>query len=247
MDRGLYVAMSGAGELMRAQAVHANNLANVNTVGFRADLAQSRAMPVFADALPSRAYAMTERPAVNQDTGVLVETGRPLDVAVAGDGWIAVLARDGSEAYTRAGDLQIDAFGMLTTATGQPVLGNAGPIAVPPSERIEMGADGTISVVPLGQPASGIAEIDRIKLVNPPATSLQKGVDGLLRLAGGAPSEADAQVQLRSGFLEGSNVNAVNAMTEVISLARQFEMQVKLMKTFEDNAAQAARILQLRG
>ena len=105
MDRGLYVAMSGAGELMRAQAVHANNLANVNTVGFRADLAQSRAMPVFADALPSRAYAMTERPAVNQDTGVLVETGRPLDVAVAGDGWIAVLARDGSEAYTRAGVL----------------------------------------------------------------------------------------------------------------------------------------------
>src|SRR5690554_3215193 len=181
MDKALYVSMTGASQNMLAQKAHANNLANVNTTGFKADMAQARAMPVFGEHFPTRAYAMTERPATDFEQGNMIDTGRELDLAVAGPGWIAVQADDGSEAMTRAGELNIDANGMLRTGAGLPVLGNGGPVALPPSAKVEIGADGTISIVPLGAAPNELVEVDRIKLVNPPFDQLQKGTDGLIR------------------------------------------------------------------
>lgn len=245
MDKSLYVAMTGAAQNMLATAVHANNLANVATTGFRADFAQAKAMPVFGESLPSRVYAMTETPATDITPGGMQETGRDLDVAINGDGWIAVQAPDGSEAYTRAGDLKIDTSGLLLTGSGLPVLGNGAPIALPPAQSIEIGVDGTISIRPLGAAAQEIAEVDRIKLVNPEPNQLYKGTDGLMHSRDGAPLLADANVRLESGFLESSNVNAISALTDLISLSRQFEMQIKLMRTAERNADASARLLQI--
>lgn len=235
MDRILYVAMSGASQTLLAQGAVSHNLANVSTTGFKADLNQMRSMQVFGAGAPSRVYAMSERPGVDLSAGTLQSTGNELDVAVSGDGWIAVQAPDGSEAYTRAGDLHISSNGILVTGAGHPVLGNGGPIAIPPSEKLEIGGDGTISIRPLGQAASTLAELDRIKLVNPQSDQLEKGPDGLFRLTSGANAEADGSVSLVSGALESSNVNAVGMLVEMIALARRFEMQVKVMEDAKRN------------
>ena len=246
MDKALYISMSGAKQSMLAQQAHSNNLANVNTTGFKNDFAQARSMPVYGEHHPTRAYAMTERPGTNFQQGPLNETGRELDVAIKGEGWIAVQAPDGSEAYTRAGDLQTDSNGILRTGSGLAVLGNGGPIAIPPSAKMEVGADGTISVIPLGQPADAIAEIDRIKLVNPGNDQIEKGLDGLVRVKeGNPPAVVDGNVRLEPGFLEGSNVNAVESLTEILSLARQYELHVKVMSTADQNSEAAARLLQI--
>lgn len=244
MDHMLYVSMSGARENMLAQAAHANNLANVSTTGFYRDYAQARSMPVFGEGLPSRVYAMTERPATDFASGALTETGRTLDVAVKGDGFIAVQAADGSEAYTRAGDLQIDVNGVLRTGAGFPVLGDGGLVAIPPAERVDIGMDGSVSVIDLGNGPATLAVIDRIKLVKPELQQVEKGSDGLFRLRDGLPAPADASVRLAQGYLETSNVNAIEEMTEILTLARQFEMQVKLMRTAEETDQHAARLLQ---
>ena len=245
MDKSLYIAMTGAKQSMVSNALHANNLANASTTGFKADLAQARAMPVFGETLPSRAYAQVERPTSDLKSGSLIETGRDLDVAVNGDGWIAVQAPDGSEAYTRAGELQVDVNGILRTGSGLPVLGNGAPVALPPASSIEIGNDGTISVRPLGAAANEIAEVDRIKLVRPDDAGLKKGVDGLMRAPDGQPLVADATVRLESGFLESSNVNPVSILTDIIAASRQFEMHVRLMRTAEENDQASARLLQL--
>jgi flagellar basal-body rod protein FlgF len=245
MDRALFVAMSGAKQILQAQTSNANNLANVNTTGFRADLEQFRSQPVFGPGYPSRVYAMLERPGVDFSSGMMQNTGRDLDVAVDGDGWIAVKAADGKEAYTRAGDLHITPQGQLLNGEGLPVLGNAGPITVPPAQNLTIGSDGTISFIPLGQNATTLAAVDRIKLVNPPKDQMEKGNDGLFRVKGGAPAAADAQVKLVSGALESSNVSAVEEMTQMIQLQRQYEMQLKLMKTVEDDGAASSKLMQI--
>lgn len=245
MDKSLYVAMTGANQNMMATAVHANNLANVATTGFRSDYAQVRAMQVYGETFPSRVYAMTESPATDMKPGSLQKTGRDLDVAINGDGWIAVQSPNGSEAYTRAGDLKIDINGILRTGSGLPVMGNGAPIALPPAQNITIGVDGTVSVRPLGATSQEVAEVDRIKLVNPDKAMLRKGEDGLMHTRDGAPLQADANVRLEAGFLESSNVNAIDALTEIISLSRQFEMQIKMMKTAEQNSEATARLLQL--
>ncbi|MCX2887317.1 MULTISPECIES: flagellar basal-body rod protein FlgF [Pseudomonas] len=245
MDKMLYVAMTGASQNALAQKAHANNLANVSTMGFQRDLEQARSMPVFGESLPSRAYAMTERPATDFDHGPLVETGRELDVAVDGDGWIAVQAADGSEAYTRTGSLNIDALGVLRTGSGLAVLGNGGPIAIPPEEKVEIGQDGTISIRSLGESPAVMAEVDRIKMVKPDLASLTKGTDGLIRTRDGQPAAADATVKVVSGFQEGSNVNAVDEMTSIMALSRQFELQVKMMTAAKENDESMARVLQM--
>ena len=230
---------------MLAQRAHANNLANVNTTGFKEDYAQARSMPVFGGQVPSRVYALTERPGTKFEQGPLIQTGNSLDVALKGAGWIAVQATDGSEAYTRAGNFNVDINGLLRTGAGLQVLGNGGPIAVPPAASVEVGADGTISILPLEGGAVGLAEIDRIRLVNPPIADLEKGTDGLMHLkpdAGGA--DIDATVRVEAGFLEGSNVNAVSALTDILSLSRQYELQVKLMSQADKNSDATARLLQ---
>ncbi|MCG4453723.1 flagellar basal body rod protein FlgF [Pseudomonas sp. MMS21-TM103] len=245
MDKMLYVSMTGAQNNSLAQSAHANNLANISTNGFRRDFEQARSMQVFGDTLPARVYAMTERPGTDFTPGSMQETGRDLDVAIGGRGWLAVQAADGSEAYVRTASLNIDALGVLRTGNGLPVMGNGGPIAVPPEQKIEIGQDGTISIRALGEGPSVLAEVDRLKLVNPDLKQMEKGSDGLIRFKGTGPVQADATVQVTSGFLESSNVNAVEEMTAILSLSRQFELQVKMMRTAEDNAAAVARVLQI--
>jgi flagellar basal-body rod protein FlgF len=241
----LYVAMSGAKETLIAQGSNSNNLANGNTPGFLADLQQFRSMPVFGDGHPTRVYGMSERPAIDFSKGSIVHTGGELDVAVNGQGWLAVQARDGVEAYTRRGDLMLDANGLLTTGNGLPVIGNNGPIAIPPAEKIEIAPDGTISIRPLGQGADELAVIDQLKLVNPPRAELEKGNDGLMRLQDGATAQPDVGTQVVSGSLEGSNVNIVDAMVNMIELSRRFELQVKMMKTAQDMENASASIMRM--
>lgn len=246
MDRALYISMTGASQSMRAQTVHAHNLANASTTGFRADLAQARSMPMYGPGLPTRAYGMTENPGTDFTPGSLQSTGNPLDIAVRGEGWIAVQAGDGSEAYTRAGDLHVDMFGQLMTGTGLPVLGNNGPVVLPEFDALELGDDGTISIRERGQGADVLAVLDRIKLVNPEPGELIKGADGLLRRRDGLDTEADGMVQITSGYLEASNVNVVDAMVEMIALARSYEMNVKFMQSVQQNSEASARLLQIQ-
>lgn len=245
MDKSLYISMTGASQNALAQRSHANNLANLTTTGFRRDFEQARSMPVFGDGYATRAYAMTERPGTDLSSGTMIETGRELDVAVQGEGWIAVQAPDGSEAYTRAGSLNIDAFGILRTSGGLPVLGNGGPIAIPPAEKIEIGSDGTISIRALGEGPAVMAEVDRIKLVNPDTAQMRKGRDGLIHMRDGQLLEADANVRLHSGFLESSNVSAVGEMTAILALSRQFELHVKMMNTAKEGSESMARVMQI--
>jgi len=245
MDRMLYIAMTGASQTMLAQTANTHNLANASTTGFRADLEAFRAMPVYGQGHPSRVYAMAERPGTDLSSGTVTATGRDLDVAVNGDGWIAVKAADGSEAYTRAGDLRVTSNGQLVNGAGHAVLGNGGPIAIPPSEKIDIGGDGTISVRAAGQAPNTLAAVDRMRLVNPPTAELVKGADGLMRLRSGARADVDANVRLIGGSLESSNVNAIEAMVNMITLSRQFEMQVKAMKTTEEIDQSAAQVLRM--
>lgn len=245
MDKALYIAMSGAKQNMLAQQAHANNLANVNTTGFKQDFAQARSMQVFADHphYATRSYAMTERPGTDFEHGPLIQTGNQLDVALKGDGWIAVQSASGEEAYTRAGSLHVDVNGQLRNGAGLPVMGEGGPLVLPPSASVEIGDDGTVSVLADGDVA--LAQIDRIKLVNPDSANLEKRSDGLVYVKADAPAAAqDVSIRLQSGFLEGSNVNAVSAMTDILALSRQYEMQVKLMSHAEQNSQASARLLQ---
>jgi flagellar basal-body rod protein FlgF len=241
----LYVAMTGASQNALAQRAHANNLANISTSGFQRDLEQARSMPVFGDSFPARAYAMTERPATDFSPGAMQETGRDLDIAIGGDGFIAVQAPDGSEAYVRTASLNIDALGVLRAGNGMPVMGNGGPIAVPPEQKVEIGQDGTISIRAMGEGPRVMAEVDRIKLVNPDVKTLNKGLDGMIHTKSGQPADADANVQVVSGFLEASNVNAVEEMTSVLALSRQFELHVKMMNTAKEGDEAMARVLQI--
>lgn len=246
MDKALYIAMTGARHNTLAQAAHSNNLANINTTGFRADFAQARSMPVFyGPGQPTRAYSLTESPASNFEQGSMVSTGNDLDVALNGAGFIAVQAPDGTEAYTRAGSLLIDANGILRNDTGLAVIGNAGPIALPPLEKLEIGADGTLSLVALGQGPEAMVEANRIKLVNPDLQNLEKGDDGLFRQRDGLNAAPAAEVRLVSGFVEGSNVNAIHEFTNILGLSRQYEMQVKLMKDIEQNSEASAQLLRM--
>ncbi|HEX22460.1 MAG TPA: flagellar basal-body rod protein FlgF [Chromatiales bacterium] len=245
MDRMLYVAMSGAKQTALAQAVNSNNLANANTTGFREDLAAFRSMPVFGAGAPTRVYAMTENPGVNLESGAIQATGRDLDMAIQGSGWLAVQAPDGQEAYTRAGNLRIESGGLLVTGSGYPVMGNGGPIAVPQAESLEIGVDGTITIRSIGEFANSLTVLDRIKLVNPDGAELIKGKDGLMRLKDGFEADADASVRLASGALETSNVNTVDAMVNMIALARQYEAQVKMMKAAGEMASKSNELLSL--
>lgn len=246
MDRALYVAMASGQNIMSAQAIRANNLANANTDGFQADLAQFRSMGLYyGDGLNTRAYALAEHPGTDFERGSLVETGRDLDMAVEGNGWIAVQAPDGTEAFTRSGSLKISPEGQLLSGNNLPVLGNGGPIAIPPADKITLGADGTITIQPEGQSAEILSAVDRIKLVKPDYNELVKGPDGLVRRRDGQEQVPDASIRLQSGFLESSNVNAVEEMIQITAMARQFEVNIKMMQTLQQNSEAAAQILRM--
>jgi flagellar basal-body rod protein FlgF len=244
MDRLVYVAMSGAKEMMRAQAANNTNLANANTAGFRADLTAFQTQNVVGAGLPSRAYATSDSVGWDSSSGELEATGRGLDVAVNGPGWIAVQAPDGSEAYTRAGDLHVEPTGVLTTATGYPVLGDSGPITVPNQQSVTIGSDGSVSIVPQGQTPQTISTVGRIKLVNPPPGDLERAGNTLFRSTSSDAVSADPTVRLLPGTLESSNVNIAATMANMIELARNYELQVKAMKAAEDNSSSSAKLLQ---
>lgn len=245
MDRMLYVAMTGASETLRAQTVNNHNLANVSTTGFRADLAAFQSRAVDGTGFASRVYATNGTTGWDNQSGALLSTGRDLDIAINGKGWIAVQGPDGKEAYTRAGNLQVDATGQLMTATGRPVLGDGGPINIPPYTSIFFARDGSISVVAQGQAPDTTSTVGRIKLVNPPEADLQRGDDGLFRTRDGSEAPPEAAVQIGSGMLESSNVNTAEAMVNMIELARQFEMQVKAIRAAEENAAAASQLMKV--
>lgn len=235
MDKMLYIAMSGAKQNMHSLSVTANNLANAKTTGFKADLAQARSMQAFGEGMPSRVFAMTERASQNFDSGSFLTTGRDLDIAIQGEGWITVEAADGTEAYTRGGQLRINDTGALETMSGELVQGDNGPIILPlPVNNISISSDGTIMVQPEGAPSSVQEEVARIKFVNPDNRFIEKGHDGLFRRKDGNIEPADTNVKVASGALESSNVNPIGEMTDMIALQRQFEMQLKLMKTAEE-------------
>ncbi len=252
MDRLIYTAMSGASQTLSRQASVANNLANVTTDGYRAAEHRLRAVQVrpqgFArdTALPTRAFAVDATTHTDFSAGPMVATGRTLDIAVKGQGWIALSMPDGSEAYTRAGSLQISVNGVLQNAAGIPVAGDGGTITVPPDNKISVGEDGTLSVVPESGSQAIVNAIGRIKLVNPPAGELRRGDDGYFRLTAGGAAPASDTTRIVSGYIEGSNVNPAEQMVTMISLARQFEMQVKLLQTADANDRAAAQILSPR-
>lgn len=244
MDRSVYIAMTGATQTMRAQDAVSHNLANASTVGFKSELSAFQSVPVLGPGQATRINAVAEGIGEDQSQGVPLQTGRPLDIAVRGSGWIAVQAPDGTEGYTRAGDLQLTADGTLTDARGNPVMGNGGPINLPQSSQISIGNDGTISTVPLGQGPNTVAAVAQIKLVNPDATQLSKGSDGLLHMVGGGQADPDLTVRLSTGALEGSNVNPSSELVKMISLSRQYELQVRSIKTAEDDSDASTKLLQ---
>ena len=244
MDKMLYIAMSGAKQNMQALSVNANNLANAKTTGFKADLASARSMQAFGEGLPSRVFSMTERAGQNFDSGALLTTGRDLDIAIQGSGWLTVQTQEGTEAFTRNGQLKLNDNGALETSNGDLVIGDTGPIFLPlPVNKINISSDGTIMVQPEGAPNNVQEEVGRIKFVSPDNRMLEKGSDGLFRRKDGNIEPADITVKVSSGALEGSNVNPISEMTDMIALQRQFEMQLKMMKTAEEVDSSAASLL----
>ena len=247
MDRLIYTAMTGASGLLSRQAAVAHNLANVTTPGYRAEEHRLRAVQVLTHnqppALPTRAFAVDASTHSDFSEGALSYTGNPLDVAVKGRGWIALALPDGSEAYTRNGSLEISVNGVLQTKNGIPVQGDGGPLSIPPDSRVTIERDGTVSVVPASGAQNTVNAIGRIKLVNPPEADLVRGADGLFRLRTNEPAPQDETVALAAGYLENSNVNPVEQMVAMIALARQFEMQMRMITTAEANDKVATQVL----
>ncbi|HUG20914.1 flagellar basal-body rod protein FlgF [Piscinibacter sp.] len=240
MDRMIYLSMSGAKATMQRQDTLAHNLANVSTVGFRAELAAFRAVPVQGSGASTRVYALESTPGYNAEAGNVTATGRNLDVAMKGNAWLAVQGLDGTEAYTRAGALDVSSDGTLATMGGLTVLGDGGPIQVPPNSEVHIAADGTVSAKGT---TGGSTAVGKLKLVTPEGP-LQRGIDGLFRAEeGDLPADASARVQ--DGALEGSNVSAVETMVAMITAARQFEAQMKMLQTAESDEQAAAQLLSM--
>jgi len=250
MDRLIYTAMTGASQTLSRQAAVAHNLANVSATGYRAEEHRLRAVQVQSNAqqkgLPTRAFAVDASTHTDFTPGPLSITGRPLDMAVQGAGWIALQLPDGSEAYTRNGSFEINVNGIVQTRNGLPVQGDGGAITLPPDVKVSVGVDGTISVLPESGAQNTVSVVGRIKLVNPPEADLVRGEDGLFRLRDGSAASIDGGVKLAAGHLEGSNVNPAEQMVAMISLARQFEMQMKMLSAADANDRAATQILSLR-
>jgi flagellar basal-body rod protein FlgF len=239
MDRLIYLSMSGAKATLQRQDSLANNLANASTAGFRAELQAFRAVPVQGDGASTRVYALESSVGWDNSAGPVESTGRSLDVALRGNAWLSVQSLDGTEAYTRAGALQVNSEGQLVTLGGLPVAGDGGPITLPPNSKVEIADDGSITTtVGSDRPQ----QAGRLKLVTP-ETTFNRGADGLFRAPDGNDLTADTTARLRSGALEGSNVNPVATMVAMISAARQFEQQMKSLQGAEQREQGAAKLL----
>lgn len=244
MDRLLYIAMNGAKHSFNQQAVTAQNLANASTVGYKSQNGAFRALPVFGQGATTRTFVVDSTPNTDLSSGAIFTTGRPQDIAVHGQGWIAVQDAKGAEAYTRNGSLQVTSDGLLVTSTGLPVVGDGGPITIPADSEITIGKDGTVSVVTNNQ-YNATTNLARIKLVNPADTDMVRGDDGLFRTSNKQSAAADASVNLVTGALESSNVNSVNALVSIIEQSRFFDIQVQLMQKTDENANRALQLMTL--
>jgi len=237
MDRLIYTAMTGAKATMQRQEILSHNLANASTTGFKAELAAFRSVPILGDGASTRAFALETTPGYNPDAGPVQATGRSLDVAMRGKAWLAVQANDGTEAYTRNGALQVNAEGLLSTAGGLTVLGEGGPITIPENSEVHIASDGTVTAKSgNGRPQP----VGKLKLVTPEAP-LTRGTDGLMRAAEELP--ADPNARLQDGALEGSNASAVESMVAMISAARQFEQQMKMLQSAQEKEQAATKLL----
>ncbi|HTU13316.1 MAG TPA: flagellar basal-body rod protein FlgF [Allosphingosinicella sp.] len=245
MDRLIYTALSGMRGSMSRQAVTANNLANANTVGFRAEMDSARSLWVRGAGLETRAPVSEEVSGADMSAGSINNTGRDLDVAMTGDALLSVQAEDGSEAYTRRGDLQVAASGVLTTGDGRPVLGDSGPITIPPADSIRIAEDGAIWIVPQGGDASQPQQVDRLKLVSPAGSRVAKALDGLFRAQDGGALPADPQARLVSGSLEGSNVNTSQTLIDMIEASRGWDMQLQLVTSAREMDTSAADLMRM--
>lgn len=250
MDHAIYTAMGAASQTLNQQAVTASNLANASTSGFRAQLNALRAVPVEGLSLPTRTLVIASTPGANMTPGQLDYTSRPLDVAMQQDGWLAVQAADGSEGYTRNGNIQVDSTGQLSIQ-GRPVMGEAGPLTVPEGSELTIAADGTVSALNPGDPANTVAPVGKLKLVKAEGKEVVRGDDGLFRpsqlaqTTRGATFQADQSIRVMSGVLEGSNVKPVEAMTDMIANARRFEMQMKVITSVDENEGRANQLLSM--
>jgi flagellar basal-body rod protein FlgF len=245
MDRLIYTAMTGAKHVLEQQATTTQNLANASTTGFRAQIDSFRAVPLVGDGLPTRTMVVDATVGSDFTPGPMQQTGNALDVAIQGNGWLSVQTEDGSEAYTRAGALQVSLNGVLQTQTGVPVISDNGPISIPPNTTLTFGADGTVSSIDNTTTPTSVTTLGKLKLVNPPTQNLVRGDDGLFRTKNGAPVEADATVTLAGGVLEGSNVHLVDSMVNMINLSRQFDLHTTMLKTAETMDNSADQILTL--
>lgn len=244
MDRLIYTAMTGAKHTLGQQGAVAHNIANATSTGFRAEMHKLRGVEVLSESLPSRAFVVDASVATDFTPGAINFTGNSFDVAIEGKGWFAVQGADGREAYTRNGSFEVSANGILQTRNGQPVIGDGGPITIPPDNEVVIGADGSISAL---EPGGAVVNlVGQLKRVNPPEQDLVRGEDGLFRLRNGGVAPVDDAVKTAGGYLEGSNVNVVDQLVQMISLARQFEMQTRMIQTAETNDQAAARVLSNR-
>jgi len=245
MDKLVYTAATGLKAHMAAQAAIANNMANASTIGFRADRVVFDRLQVNGDGMDTRTPAAEEVVDADRRPGAIMQTGRPLDVAVTGDAWLAVQATDGTEAYTRRGDLQISPTGVLETGDGFPVMGSGGPITVPPASSVSISADGSISIVAPGADKTPQV-IDKLKLVSPKGSTTVKGLDNLLHVRGGGVLPEDLDAKVEGGALEGSNVNMTQALVDMIENQRSYEVQANLMKQAKDMDESAASLMRVQ-
>ena len=245
MDRLIYVGMTAAKHTMAQLASTSQNLANVRTTGFKADIHMFSAIPVHGPGNPTREFVVNSTVGSDFTQGVITQTGSPLDLAISGSGWFTVQMPDGSEAYTRAGGFKLDPTGMLRTASGLPVMGINGTISIPQGSSVTIAKDGTVSVVPSGNNPNAVAVLGQLKLVNPPESGMVKGADNLFRMKSGSPAAPASNVTVLSGSLESSNVDMIDCMLNLIDLGRDFDMQMKLLQSADNNASKASALLNI--
>ncbi len=247
MDKMVDIARTALRGAMARQTATANNLANANTAGFRAEIMNASARWTDGAALKSRASQVDQVIAADMKSGTVTQTGNPLDISLGGDSMLAVQANDGSEGYTRRGDLVLSDSGLLTTSDGHPVLGEGGPITLPPADSVNITKDGAIWIVPQGGLASQPQQVDVLKIVSPKGSAIAKGTDGLFREANGGALPSDPMAQVTSGSLEGSNVNSTAALVDMIEASRSWQGQIKLIETAKDIDSSGASLMRIDG
>lgn len=248
MDRLIYTAMTGASHVLNQQATVSENLANVNTPGFREAMHTFRAVPIQGEGLPTRAFVVDSTAGTNFQPGVLQETGRQLDVAITGEGWLVVEDATRNEALTRNGSLEVSPNGLLQTRQGHLVMGENGPLTIPPDTNLSIAKDGTLSAVPANAAEGAqVVTIGRLKLVNPPPEQIKRSEDGLFRLQNDEVTVSDLNVEVTQGWLENSNVNTAETLVNMISLARKFDMQMQMLQKAETNSQRASQIMNVSG